>query len=101
MSDKMTCPGCHAESSSILMAVNDDLPCPFCGLSADAILEIGSVRRKKADEQLKEQLETALAERDRALTEAAKLRGAVEGARHALGCEFPYVPHDAPSPKRT
>ena len=99
MSDKMECPGCGAYSSSVLIKVSDGEPCPFCGLSAGTILEIGSVRRKKADEALRQQLEKALVERDRAVTEAAKLRSALYGVRHAVGCEKPYAPHEGMDPE--
>lgn len=94
MSDKMECPGCGAVSSSVLIRITND-PCPFCDLSAGAVLEIGRVRRKQADEELKERLATALTELDRAKAEAAKLRGQVASARQALGCEYPHAPHDA------
>jgi hypothetical protein len=95
MADKMICPGCDAESSSILTSVRNGEPCPFCGLSAEAISEIQSVRQVKADEDLKDRLEKALVERDHALAEAAKLRSLVASARMTLGCEYPYAPHDA------
>jgi hypothetical protein len=99
MSDKMECPGCGAYSSSVLIKVSDDEPCPFCGLSAHAILEISAVRRKKADETLKQQLEKALIERDRAVTEAAKLNRVLYSVRRAIGCEKPYAPHEGMDPE--
>lgn len=37
MSDKMTCPGCDAHTSSVLGAVERGEPCPYCGLSAETI----------------------------------------------------------------
>lgn len=83
----MECPGCQAVSSSVLIRVTNGEPCPFCGLSAGAVLEIGGVRRKQADEKLKERLEKALVERDQARREAAALRGQVADARRALGCD--------------
>ena len=91
----MECPGCGAVSSSVLVRVTDGEPCPFCGLSAGAVLEIGEVLRRQADEELKERLAGALAELDRARAEAARLRGQVAGARLALGCEHPHAPHGA------
>ena len=99
MSEKMECPGCGAYTSSVLAKVNDGEPCPYCGLSAGAILEIGSVRRRKADEDLKEQLEKALIERDRAVTEAAKLGRVLYAVRRAVGCEKPYAPHEGMDPE--
>ena len=95
----MECPGCGAYSSSVLIKVSDGEPCPFCGLSADAILEISSVRRVKADEALRQQLEKVLVERDRAVTEAAKLRNALYNVRSAVGCEKPYAPHEGMDPE--
>ena len=92
----MTCPGCNAYTSSVLIKVQEGEPCPYCGLSAEAIMEINGVRRRQADENLKARLETALIERGRALAEAAKHKRAVESARHALGCQYPYAPHTAP-----
>jgi hypothetical protein len=91
----MECPGCTSYSSSVAADVGAERPCRVCGLSADAILEITSVRQQRADEELKMLLEKAIIERDRAQTEAAKLRGLVTDARRALGCEVPFVPHDA------
>jgi len=90
----MECPGCGAVSSSVLIKIRDGEPCPFCHLSAGAIREIHDIRRKNADKGLKDRLEKALVERDRAVTEAARLRSIVSGARRALGCEHPYAPHD-------
>lgn len=87
MSDKMECPGCGAVSSSVLIRITNGDPCPFCDLSAGAVLEIGRVRRKQADEELKERLAKALTELDRVKAESAKLRGQVASARQALGCE--------------
>jgi uncharacterized Zn finger protein (UPF0148 family) len=99
VSDKMTCPGCGAHSSSVLIKVNDGEPCPFCGLSADAITEITDVRRRKADEDLKARLEKMLVERDRAVAEAAKLNRVLYAVRRAIGCEKPYAPHEGMDPE--
>jgi hypothetical protein len=96
VSDKLECPGCNAVSSSVLNAAGNGEPCPFCGLSAPAIFEILGIRRKKADADLKERLEKALVERDRAVTEASALRRVLSEVRHAAGCEYPYKPHDVP-----
>lgn len=96
----MTCPGCGAHTSSVLAKVNDGEPCPFCGLSADAILEVAEVRRKAADEDLKARLEKALVDRDRALAEAAKLRNVLHDVRLAVGCEKPYAPHEGMDPEQ-
>jgi hypothetical protein len=95
----MECPGCGAYSSSVLIKVNDGEPCPFCGLSAEAIVEIGSVRREKADEGLKARLEKALVERGRAVTEAADLRRRLYAVRRAVGCGNPNAPHEGMDPE--
>lgn len=84
MVDKMTCPGCGAHTSTVLARVREGEPCPNCGLSAEAIIEVTQVRQRAADEELKGRLSTALIERDRAVTEAARLRAAAESARDAL-----------------
>jgi hypothetical protein len=69
MSNKMTCPGCGTHTSSVLAAFEEGRPCPNCGLSAEAALEIQAVRLKRADEELKTRLETAIKERDEAQRE--------------------------------
>ena len=99
MSDKMECPGCGSYTSSVLAKVEQGEPCPYCGLSADAIEEIRGVRRKKADEDLKGRLEKALVERDRAVTEAAKLEQVLYAVRRAVGCQKPYAPHEGMDPE--
>lgn len=99
MSDKMECPGCGGYSSSVLIKVNDGEPCPFCELSADAIVEINGVRRKQADEGLKARLEKALVAAGLAEAEAAKLRSVLYDVRHAVGCEKPYAPHEGMDPE--
>ena len=99
MSDKIECPGCGSYTSSVLAKVEQGEPCPYCGLSADAIEEIRAVRRKKADEDLKGRLEKALVERDRAVTEAAKLERVLYAVRRAVGCQKPYAPHEGMDPE--
>lgn len=69
MSNKMTCPACNSHTSSTLAAFEEGRPCPNCGLSAEAALEILTVRQKRADEDLKARLETAIKERDEAQRE--------------------------------
>ena len=101
MSDKMECPGCGSYTSSVLSKVQQGESCPYCGLSADAIGEIHAVRRKKADEDLKDRLEKALVERDRAVAEAAKLGRVLYAVRSAVGCEKPYAPHEGGKPEGT
>jgi hypothetical protein len=71
--------------------VTDGEPCPGCGLSADAILEINGVRRKQADEELKRRLETALLECAQSAAEASELRRTLQAVCHAIGCEHPHA----------
>jgi len=69
VSNKMTCLGCQAHTSAVLTAYEDGNPCPYCKLSAEATLEILSIRTARADEELKTKLETAIKERDEARRE--------------------------------
>jgi hypothetical protein len=57
MSEKLTCPGCNSHTSEIFRAISTDDPCPYCGLSARAIIEIDRVRSARADTQLIERTE--------------------------------------------
>lgn len=74
MSDKMTCPGCDAHSSTVLSRFNDGQPCKFCGLSAPAALEILAVRERQADAELTAKLEEALKRADKAEDQVRRLR---------------------------
>lgn len=69
MSNKMTCLGCGAHASAVLTAYDDGDPCPYCKLSAQATLEIQTIRTARADEELKAKLETAIKEREEAQRE--------------------------------
>jgi hypothetical protein len=94
VSTKTDCPACRAYTSDVTAAVDRGEPCPYCGLSADAILEITAVRQARADEALRKRLETALIERDRARAAAEIAARMLEAVRSALGCEHPYSPHE-------
>lgn len=87
MSQKMTCPACTSHTSSILQAVNDGQPCPHCGLSAAAIIEIESIAERRGDEALKAQLAEALVSADRARTRVAELERINRNVRSALAGE--------------
>lgn len=78
MSRKMTCPACNSHTSSVLAAFEDGRPCPNCGLSAEAALEIDGVRMRRADEDLKARLETVIKERDAAQRELRLTRARLE-----------------------
>jgi DNA repair exonuclease SbcCD ATPase subunit len=69
VSNKMTCPGCNSHTSDVLRAFEDGAACPYCGLSAEATLEIQAVRKSRADEAIKVKCEQALKERDEAQRE--------------------------------
>jgi hypothetical protein len=65
----MTCLGCQSHTSAVLTAYEDGEPCPYCKLSAAATLEIQTIRRARADDELKAKLEQAIKERDEAQRE--------------------------------
>jgi hypothetical protein len=81
----MTCPGCGGHSSSVLMAYYDEKPCPFCGLSNEAMSEILSIQRSRADEKLKAQLAEEIKRRSAAEQKAALLQRQIDEIRHVLG----------------
>lgn len=84
MGQKMTCPACDSHSSSVLNAFEEGRPCPNCGLSAQAALEIQMVRQRRADEDLKAKLETAIKERDEAQRELRWAKQRLEQIGEAL-----------------
>jgi hypothetical protein len=77
MSDKMTCPGCNSYTSSILLAFEDERPCPHCGLSAEATTELLAVREKVANDELKAKLTAALLRADKAERRVYRLEDAL------------------------
>lgn len=74
MSDKMECPGCNSYTSSVLFNVSRGEPCPYCGLSADSLVEILSVREMRANSSLKGRVEELLKERDGLKREVTALK---------------------------
>ena len=74
MSEKMTCPACNARLSSIRMAFLDGEPCPNCGLSASAALEVIAAIERGADEALTESTAKANQRADVAEAEVRRLR---------------------------
>lgn len=84
MSNKMTCPACNAHLSSVRMAFETGEPCPECGLSATAAIEVLGVQSKRGDESLKQQLADALIRAGRAEAEATKLREKLARIRWAV-----------------
>lgn len=84
MSDKMSCPGCNSYTSSVLTAFKDDRPCPHCGLSAEATVELLAVREKVANDELKTKLTAALVRADKAERRVYRLEDAVREIRGNL-----------------
>ena len=74
MADKMTCPACTSHTSTIREAFLNGDPCPVCGLSAAAAMEIDTVRASRADAALREKYEQAVVHADRAEAEVSKLQ---------------------------
>ncbi|WP_435601335.1 hypothetical protein [Streptomyces sp. C10-9-1] len=85
MTRKMTCPACNSHTSSVLAASEEGRPCPICGLSADAALEIDGVRQQRSDEALKARLETAIKERDAAQRELSLVKYRLERITRLVG----------------
>lgn len=84
MSNKMECPGCEAETSSVLAAVERGEPCPYCGLSADVIEKVIETRRRHGETQLVEQLTEALKRAEAAEVRAARVERALREVESAL-----------------
>ena len=84
MSEKMTCPGCDVHLSDIRRAFLAGAPCPNCGLSAEAALQIDVIKASWADESVKQLAQEAIERADRAEAELRRLRHSVEMARLAL-----------------
>lgn len=80
----MTCPGCNSHTSSVLAAVRVGDPCPYCGLSADAIEAVGAARERHGEKELVDQLQGALVRADKAEQEARKLRSVLSRVQAAL-----------------
>lgn len=85
MGRKMTCPGCNSHTSSVLAAFEEGRPCPQCGLSAEAALEIETIRQRRADEDLKARLEQAIKERDEAQRELRWAKHRLDRLSEVLG----------------
>jgi hypothetical protein len=91
VSEKASCPGCGSHSSELYRLIttgetsDGKTACPSCDLSVTAIVEIGTVRRRVGDEQLKltlvqtlERASRAEAERDRLQRKLVYLRTVFE-----------------------
>lgn len=84
MSNKIECPGCESYTSSVARAVSDGDPCPYCGLSADAIRTVLEARERHGETKLVEQITEALKRAEKAEHEAKALRAALRAVRTAL-----------------
>lgn len=85
MSEKATCPACHAHLSGVYDALIGEKPaCPSCGLPGDALREIEHARKRHADAELTAQLEAALIRAGKAEAELLKLRVRLRGIRQAF-----------------
>lgn len=89
MSEKLTCPGCDAHTSSVLAAFHDGAPCPYCGLSASAAAEIDGVRSSRANKEVADRLVDALKRADKAEAEARSYRAKLDRIRAVMGSEDP------------
>lgn len=87
MSDKLTCVGCNACTSSVLQAVRRDDPCPHCGLSAEAIVEVLMVRERGANAEVTAQYEAARIRADRAEERARRLGAQLDQIRAVVTAE--------------
>jgi hypothetical protein len=58
----MTCPGCDAHTSTVLSRFRDERPCPYCGLSYEAIAEVLTVRKRGANDELTARCEALVKE---------------------------------------
>jgi hypothetical protein len=85
MGQKMTCPGCDSHTSTVLAAVQEDQPCPYCGLSAQAIVEVNGLRERRDDDALSAQLSEALLRADRAERRALDAEDSLAQVRRIVG----------------
>jgi hypothetical protein len=93
VSDKQTCPACEAHTSSVRGAFLRGEPCPHCGLSAGAALELETARSRGAGWAMVRQTAQAVRRAEAAEAEAARLRGLIGRARQALDDAGPVGPH--------
>lgn len=84
MSEKMTCPGCGTNTSSVRWAYIQDDPCPECGLSALASELLAVVRSRRADDALTAQLTEALKRIDKLERENESMSSKLDNIKYAL-----------------
>lgn len=85
MSDlKRSCPGCDAWTSAVGAAFRDGLPCPYCGLPADAAHAIDVARDRKVADDILERVAAAEIRAAAAERRVADLEQAIDKARRFL-----------------
>lgn len=107
MSEKTTCPGCDAYTSSVFNAFEEWRPCPYCGLSAEAADAVTRARERKATADLAERILATEKRAGKAEREAAALRAALDRVRSALSSclcgatsfDFPDRKHEPGCPR--
>lgn len=88
MGERMYCPGCNSSLSAILFAVREGRPCPNCGLSAEAIMEVNSLKDSRADEQLQAKISLMIIEEDKLRRELAWCREQLTKIRDSVNREY-------------
>jgi DNA repair exonuclease SbcCD ATPase subunit len=81
MSDKAWCPVCNSETSDLWTALRDGEPCPYCGASASLIAEVNELRLRRADEQVKVELEQTLVKLDKVTRQRNELARVIREVR--------------------
>lgn len=84
MSNRMECPGCGVETSSVRYAFENENPCPNCGLSASAALEIITVQITRASAKVKELHKEAVKSRDEWASRALKAENTIRQIKWAI-----------------
>lgn len=81
---KTTCPGCSSTGSDLTRALEDEKPCPHCGLSAAAIIELMTVRESRATEALKDKVAGLVIRADKAERERNRLKDTLREIRFLM-----------------
>lgn len=81
MGERMECFGCGSETSSVLWAWEHAEPCPYCGLSAEAGLEILAIKASRANAELRDRAADLVKELDEWKRKARAAEGALAKIR--------------------
>lgn len=84
MGERLECPACESETSTVLIRFRDGEPCPYCGLSAAAMAEIFDARKRGADKALMTKYTEAVKRADKAEREVSHLRSKLSRIEQAL-----------------